>query len=584
MTFGITQADIFLNLTRNRDTWKQDADMNGDGYVTQYEFSNYIVGEFNGAVDMGSDVISRFWNKFDTNKTGKLGNTDLNNRYALDETELERLGKQLEYYQVLDDYINDIDPPTVLSSTQYKWLSAIKNELSMVVENYTGNSNNLQATLDASFNNIKNYYTAVFCAEECLKDHDIFSQVPGYDYEQDRTLMNIIECFCNNLPNSSNEIAIKSGIQNIIKEYIDKAGFETNISLHTDLAQYDPSYNPNKWNDLQKAVIRNKLLEEYSSNENYSKYSTLYNSLIEEYINTLGSGSAFDDVIDHLTDKFKASDHGKKLTLIDEFLTDYSNLDSSSSLYDTLSDALGNDATDIITTNDIDTTFYKNIINEILNKIISGEIENLDDMENTIYNQIITNLDAFKKDLIKKVDAGKVVDLTDTLWENIKPEDNENLDEVRKTAKQICTYLVTKGGKIGIAVYDIFGQNFRTAINDLDRSELNSKIEELFEKIGKIDSDQNNKYTGHSTGICTDNNGDGITEHHCDFGWWSNGDSDANGWGGKPAHVANKGTLDLTPWCIHKSETYKTGDLKDYEVDYEYSILEGSGSIIGSTF
>ena len=103
MTFGITQADIFLNLTRNRDTWKQDADMNGDGYVTQYEFSNYIVGEFNGAVDMGSDVISRFWNKFDTNKTGKLGNTDLNNRYALDETELERLGKQLEYYQVLDE-------------------------------------------------------------------------------------------------------------------------------------------------------------------------------------------------------------------------------------------------------------------------------------------------------------------------------------------------------------------------------------------------------------------------------------------------------------------------------------------------
>ena len=48
--------------------------------------------------------------------------------------------------------------------------------------------------------------------------------------------------------------------------------------------------------------------------------------------------------------------------------------------------------------------------------------------------------------------------------------------------------------------------------------------------------------------------------------------------------VPNKGTLDLTPWCIHKSETYKTGDLKDYEVDYEYSILEGSGSIIGSTF
>ena len=566
-----TQADIFLFLTK-RNNWQTEAETNKDGEISQNEFCQYVNANWEdenmGCKTPEHDLIIKFWNKFDTN------NANNDTKYLLDNVEMANLEKKLELYEIFDKYFKNINPPSVLTSTQSQWLRSVKEDLSALLESYTGEAGKLTAYLNQHKKGIENRNTAVYCAEEAIK---VQSGLPeGYEPAADSTLQGIIQNYCNRITDTIDPQDIMNDINKIIKEYA-KTAVQWQTPDASLLAEY--GYDTTQWNDLQRAKVLD-CLRRYAFNQTtYSENKALCDEYFNAYINSLDSSTPFDSIIQNLVSAFRASDFGKTLGNLIEVITKYQNLDKNGSVYNKLKNKLGATAANVIVMNDIYTKFYQEAINTILERIKNGELTTLANIEDEIVNQIITNLNEFQDDLTRKVPAEKVIGIYTGMYNDMNFS-NDDLKELREKSIQCCDLLVKKGGKIGMAVIETFSTAYRSDIEKMDLSTLKTKMTSLNNKIIAIkneidDCDDPNKKEDVNNYVPYSNDENSDAHYNCDFGWWGQWSDNV---------VGTNDTLDLTKWNIHNSDSYKDGPLKNYPITYEYDVIAGLGSINDDKF
>lgn len=575
---GATQTDIFLFLTQHRN-WQTEAasiDCN-DGIITQNEFGQYITQNWDagtmGCATPENDLIRKFWNKFDTNTEGfYAGSSTIKNKFALDENEIKNMEKELELYEEFDSYIRNINPPQVLQSTKTQWLRSVKEDLYKCLESYHGEVDKLADYLNQFRKGIENSNTAIYCAVEVLSS--VQNDLPeGYSPFDDATLLGILESYCSGILDNTSADTIMYDIKGIIREYLKTANISNNVGGNPNINLN----NPNQWNDLQKSIIINKMKEEFFK-DGYEEAPELHDKYIGLFLDYLESSNLTFSMVNKTTDMlwgiFENSAPGKKLIAIREVLNAAKNIQWNSednSIYQKLIEKLGPEVADIIRMNDTQTTIYQDALDELISKIDSGEITDLgsSNIVNLVVNIIVENLSAFQDNLIQKVPFNNFYAITDEMYKNIN-FDCGDINKLRQQAIQYCDMLVEKGGKIGIAVIEVFGTtDYEKAINELDGANLKTKMEKLKQKIddlkSKIQSEEDNEYKDINSVL---------DPRDSAFAWWGT-------WPTKT--VGTNDTLDLTHWNIHNSPQFKEGALKDYPITYEYSSI-GDGTILGSTF
>ena len=82
---------MFLSSFETKGGWVSHADQDGDNYIMQCEFYDFVTKNWDGENTPSPDLINKFWNNLDTNKdTGKIKGTTLRNLNALDKKEMEK--------------------------------------------------------------------------------------------------------------------------------------------------------------------------------------------------------------------------------------------------------------------------------------------------------------------------------------------------------------------------------------------------------------------------------------------------------------------------------------------------------------
>ena len=572
MTNGInnaTQADIFLFLTR-RNNWQSEAAAihTNDGIITLNEFDIYITDNWKsnemGCATPEDDIIKKFWNQFDVNTEGLFaGNHQVQNKYALDQNEIANLEKKLELYVRFDEYVKDIYPPNVLTSTRSQWLRSVKEDLSALLESYTGEADKLTAYLDQHIKGIENRNTAVYCAEEAIKGQ---SGLPdGYKPAEDSTLQGIIRNYCNSITDTIAPQDIKDDINKIIKAYAKTAvqGGNSEASL---LAEY--GYDTTQWNDLQRAKVLD-CLRRYAFNQTtYSENKVLCDGYFNAYINSLDSSTPFDSIIQNSVSAFRASDFGKTLDAIVKVLQACKNGNIKSDLESTF----GKAGAEAILNNLNDS----GILNTIIEQIKNGTIDVTDiNLEKYIVEEIYKKFIDISDGTVDNIPADKLVDfVNEELWSPYI--EDAGLEETKKLAIDYCSILVAKGGEIGLHVYNRFGIDYEEKINNYtNKDDLSDAMTGLYNAIKDYD-ETSNKFNN--------------TQHE-DFAWWcvggsNDGDSGEAWWqSGSNMVLNNKDEVDLEKIFYIGS----TGNLVDKfagDIKYSYSMATGDkfGDILGHTF
>ena len=496
MSSDISRVYAFL---AKQGDWVNEADKNGDGAVIKSEFRDFMEENFewNGEESSDSaknDLINSFWNSIDTNQSGKISGTNLKNKNALDKKEIASMESRIEMYEILNDFTSTLSAPSVVSDSN-GWKKSVSEGLAALVEPYIkngGKAEDLLAYLQEQAPAIEKKATADYCANEYLNSEmkDFVKQY-GYSYAEDNTLQNILDTYIQNIPEDTDFETIKDTVINIIDAYLATAGLKEDNAF--DLSQYGYSPTDNSaLNDLQKGIIKKNLetkLAELKNDENYEKYSELYDSAINSYIENIIAEAKFGDfntIKNYGIEEFKTSDEYKNLNsaiTVSEF---FSSDDYKKAVKDNFSEDFAERVTNIIP-EEIDS--YAALIQEAVSKAQNGDFNdqngnlNIDKLKDWVISELKDILEDFYKG---GMDECSIEDLN-SIYNTRIDAAGDNVDAIKQAALDYCEAISKKGTEYENAVKEVFGDNYEKAIKeDLYSYQIKNKIEELKEKVADI--------------------------------------------------------------------------------------------------
>lgn len=513
---SVDSSKVYLFLSKNKN-WQTEADKNSDGKIIKSEFRTYMEGNYNWNgedASAKSDLINAFWKEIDTNQSGKLSKK-LNNKGALDDSELNTINKKIEMYDILNDYIKSLNAPSVVSN-KTQWKQSVEEGLTSKVEEYikSGKSvEELTAYIAELAPVIERKATADYCANQYLAN-DMKNVLKNYSYAyaDDSTLQSMINNYISQLGTETESIPtdeeIQETVQNIINEYFATAGLTESSSF--DLSQYGYEYNDNSpLNDLQKSIVKTNLtngLADIKNETDYEKYKSLYDEAVNSFIEQVLSDSTFGDfekIQGYGMTEFKSNDYPqynavKKAVEVSTYM-------DSDEFKSALSSQISSSLSDVIFKgmSDERPEAYNTLVAEAMEKAKNGEFDdangNLDQekFKKYIIDNIKSNLDKYYENGFGDMTLEDLGALYDKLVEAAKTNDNSSA--VKTAAISYCQAVSKKSTKLAQAVKDVFGSDYATQINGMKSYEIESKMTELKSKVTEIGDVSSCKLTGWST-------------------------------------------------------------------------------------
>ena len=478
---------------------------NSDGTLIKGEFREFVKGEYNnwsGESKSDSelmDLANRFWSKIDTNTSGRLKGTDLENLNALDKDEEVKMEEKLGTYIEFNKYMDNVEIPSVLVTTGLQWKKAVAEELSVYLEQYiaNGSKGDMAEFLNSKLPAIANKQTAIFCAVEYQNQlvSSILSEYPDYKIADDKTLQALINKYVSTIKGDTKPEQIMEDIKKLVDAYLATAGIGNGNA--DDLGNYGYSQNESaKLNDIQKEVVMKKLLDSLKSDKDYEEYKDYYATALEKFVSTL---SVADLKNDNIIEKFKASKAYQciqtlawvKETYCGEIKKDSDFYKALQGISDSVAEKIASDAKFV--------SAYNDIINDVLEKVANGELTK-DGVQSYIIEQIKTNLEKFYPNGLEDMSLDEMAVVYKTLESaaaSIKDSD-KSLEAHRNAALKYCNALNNLGdAEFQKALEEVFGSSdYTTVINKLLPSEIKTKMATLIAKVKELGDTRDMKVTG----------------------------------------------------------------------------------------
>lgn len=474
---------------------------NSDGTLIKGEFREFVKGEYNNWSGESKsdnelmDLANRFWSKIDTNTSGRLKGTDLENLNALDKDEEVKMEEKLGTYIEFNKYIDNLEIPSVLVTTGLQWKKAVAEELSVYLEQYiaNGSKGDMAEFLNSKLPAIANKQTAIFCAVEYQNQliSSILSEYPDYKIADDKTLQALINKYVSTIKGDTKPEQIMEDIKKLVDAYLATAGIGNGNA--DDLGNYGYSQNESaKLNDIQMQKMKKDLLNALSSESDYSKYQKYYDEALITFLSTL-QVKDMKTSIDELIARFKTSDAYKNIQTRGEVEGLFDGDDDLEAMKKLLQErGLSEDLTKIVEGNLSLRDGLDDLVAQVTEKVINGEFKtdkgakyDPADVRNWVLDQMLSKVGNSNIDM----SSLSVKDLKTIYDAAVKAaEKTKDLNAMKKAALNFCQALDKKG--FGDEIAKVFGNDYEAAINELSAGEIRNNIEKLYSNISIVDDIQ----------------------------------------------------------------------------------------------
>lgn len=528
---------LYQFLANQGNNWYEEA-AGQDGNLIYSEFYNYVTENWDGTgnTDADADLIKKFFNKLDTDTTGRIGKlTDKGTLEKNDEAKKLQIG--VKYYQILQDFINS---NSSLNSLDQSVKDGIETELfnkvlleKIMPDGVDTISEPTKSELDKAFANALNAKDLITNICRILKDtiiknkfSDLLAEhVPGFDPATSNDINNIVTALLNKGVTIDTLDNFTDQLEGYLQAYFSTIGnpdlAESNNYKLSDLGA--DVYSDNTLNELQLADRKNYLKEicigdvvkdEYMADggkifDDY--YTEFVNSIllnVDEFVkykngNYSGPNGYKTQLYNYVQENtFKTSEEFNQMQLAYKTYTElFVNLDipstdpdeseeyaTATALLESLTEQLGKNLAQTIIENASSLPAYEKLINDVIELIKKGELKDTDDIIEHITNYIVDNI----MDFVDGEQDNLPVDVIEKIYnidvENAKKEDtvDKRLIAAQEAAIKACKSIVAKGGPYKTEVESIFGSNWADKIKEYKTNQLKEKMANLFENLKSI--------------------------------------------------------------------------------------------------
>lgn len=515
--------------------WKTKMDKNEDGTIIKAEFREFMNNsdfEWDGTPTDSdkNSIIDQFWAKFDTNRTNaKISGSKYRNKNALDNNEINTMQETIGIYENLNTYTSKLTAPTGVDAAA--WKKSVSESLATLTETFIkegGKADDLAAYLDEQIEKVEARTTADQYAVAIAKEYK--SQLNNYDLYSDSTFKSFLDAYIEAKINNASEADdvpsvedVKAEIKEIAQAYVATSKGEASDVLEAEPYNYKQE-DSSALNGLQIAKIKNEVaptLEAAVKTEaNYEAYKDAFDaalsSYLEEEIGKLNY-SNFDEFLEKGTipsltmETFKSSEAYKTLTNTITINETMDNINADSELYKQLKTSYGEDFANRIMNDGKYITAMQDIKNAAIEKMKNGEYNtngafDSEKLVADLVKQLGSNIQSFYPNGLGDLELD---DLNTVYGSFVKAASQETdsqaeLQKRRDAAIMYCDALYSKSAYKS-AVTDVFGKDYKKAINNMLPSEIETKITELQEKATEIVDTSKVKLVDSSWGDLKDN-------------------------------------------------------------------------------
>ena len=496
--------------------WKTKMDKNEDGTIIKYEFRDFMNNsdfEWDGTPTDSekNSIIDQFWAKIDTNRANtKISGTNKRNKNALDNNEINTMQETIYIYENLNTYTSNLTAPTGVDAAA--WKKSVSESLATLTETFIkegGKADDLAAYLDEQIEKVEARTTADQYAVAIAKEYK--SQLNDYDLYSDSTFKSFLDAYIDAKINNASEADgvpsaedVKAEISNIAKAYVSTSEGETPSLLEAEPYNYKQD-DSSALNGLQIAKIKNEVaptLEAAVKTEaNYEAYKDAFDaalsSYLEEEIGKLNY-SNFEEFLGNGTvpsltmETFKSSEAYKTVTNTITINQTMDNISADGELYKQLKTSYGEDFANRVMNDSKYITAMQDIKNAAIEKMKNGEYNTNGAFDSTklvadLVKQLGSNIQSFYPNGLGDLELD---DLNTVYGSFVKAASQETdsqaeLQKRRDAAIMYCDALYSKSAYKS-AVTDVFGKDYKKAINNMLPSEIETKIAELQEKATEV--------------------------------------------------------------------------------------------------
>ena len=513
---------MFLSSFETNGGWVSHADQDGDNYIMQCEFYDFVKKNWDGENTPSPDLINKFWNNLDSNKdTGKIKGTTLRNLNALDKKEMEKLQKNLASYVIFDTFFgqggpvetekNFLKTTGVLkdASILNQWKGAIKDRLAalfanLINENPDISEDEVHSALNNEFNNIKDAITAEYIQAEQFKTL-MDTILRGFDYNpnEDFVLNALIENYINQAlaDLAAGKITmedIKKGIINIINQYLKQAGIEGQLPGGDNVDNIKEGDNGyigelgdvglgTTANNLQvaklihdqKEKIKNKvneILEVKGITSTKHDYCADTLKLFTEQIIEIKDSMSYEE----LKAKIEAFDYTAIIINLVEFDIGHDDFSETSTFYSDVEEAFDTNFADYLASNDIYSSVYTDIIAQAREMYINGGFS--ESMDSYIITQIKKRFPEFyPSGMSSREDIATLNSIYNNFVKSGEAVDTSSRAErVFDAALMYCNALVEKNPMYYITIKSVLGSvDYKNVLESSSISDITEIMENL---------------------------------------------------------------------------------------------------------
>lgn len=496
--------------------WKTKMDKNEDGTIIKYEFRDFMNNsdfEWDGTPTDSekNSIIDQFWAKFDTNRTNaKISGSKYRNKNALDNNEINTMQETIDIYENLNTYTSKLTAPTGVDAAA--WKKSVSESLATLTETFIkegGKADDLAAYLDEQIEKVEARTTADQYAVAIAKEYK--SQLNDYDLYSDSTFKSFLDAYIDAKINNASEADvvpsvddIKAEISNIAQAYVATSKGEASDVLEAEPYNYKQE-NSSPLNGLQIAKIKNEVaptLEAAVKNEtNYETYKDAFeaalSSYLEEEIGKLNY-SNFGEFLENGTipsltmETFKSSEAYKTVTNTITINETMDNISADSELYKQLKTSYGEDFANRVMNDGKYITAMQDIKNAAIEKMKNGEYNtngafDSEKLVADLVKQLGSNIQSFYPNGLGDLELDDLNTLYGSFVKAASQETDSQaeLQKRRDAAIMYCDALYSKSAYKS-AVTDVFGKDYKKAINKMLPSEIATKITEIQEKATEV--------------------------------------------------------------------------------------------------
>ncbi len=496
--------------------WKTKMDKNEDGTIIKYEFRDFMNNsdfEWDGTPTDSekNSIIDQFWAKFDTNRTNaKISGSKYRNKNALDKNEINTMQETIDIYENLNTYTSKLTAPTGVDAAA--WKKSVSESLATLTETFIkegGKADDLAAYLDEQIEKVEARTTADQYAVAIAKEYK--SQLNDYDLYSDSTFKSFLDAYIDAKINNASEADvvpsvddIKAEISNIAQAYVATSKGEASDVLEAEPYNYKQE-NSSPLNGLQIAKIKNEVaptLEAAVKNEtNYETYKDAFDaalsSYLEEEIGKLNY-SNFGEFLENGTipsltmETFKSSEAYKTVTNTITINETMDNISADSELYKQLKTSYGEDFANRVMNDGKYITAMQDIKNAAIEKMKNGEYNtngafDSEKLVADLVKQLGSNIQSFYPNGLGDLELDDLNTLYGSFVKAASQETDSQaeLQKRRDAAIMYCDALYSKSAYKS-AVTDVFGKDYKKAINKMLPSEIATKITEIQEKATEV--------------------------------------------------------------------------------------------------